>query len=236
MNKSSKVVIIQSPVVHSDRDYKVTVMCSDGLIRTCELDKMSFDEQNYMIHTLRDAFFDAARVTFHPVGVNVWKNNEIIITGVDVEPVDGFHNNKVRICWHSDDVHDWEAKIYRSAIAFACKEWNLSKYNFRMVMTFDSKVHLKPKDCLGTCMLTKRPVNFRLSIATECKVVDEQIDTIFHEMRHAHQYLSGVLKTNNMWKGKDYSKTSYKDRPWEIDARNTAKNMVKKFKALKLHY
>ena len=235
MDKSSKVVIIQSPTVHSGKDYKVTVMCSDGHKRTCKLDAMSFDEQNHMVHTLRDAYFDGARVTFSPVGINVWENHEIIVTGVDVETVDGLHNNKVRLCWHSDDIYDWEKKIYRNAIAFACKEWNLSQYNFRMVMTFDDVVWLKSDTCMGTCLLTKPPVNFRISVATHCRVVDEQIDTIFHEMRHAHQYLAGVLTTNNMWKGKDHSKTPYKDRPWEIDARNTAKNMVKKFKALNLH-
>jgi hypothetical protein len=47
------------------------------------------------------------------------------------------------------------------------------------------------------------------------------VSTIFHEMKHAEQYCTGVLsECTSFWKGRDYtSSRAYMSLPWEVSAR-----------------
>lgn len=60
--------------------------------------------------------------------------------------------------------------------------------------------------------------------------LDEMIVTLFHEMVHVYQMYSGRYNVDEQtWDGVDYSKASYLERPWEIEAYELEQVMLKGF-------
>ena len=56
----------------------------------------------------------------------------------------------------------------------------------------------------------------------------ETIKTLFHEMVHVKQYAEGRLEQVGVWLGQKYD-CDYVDLPWEIEAHEMEKVMMKKF-------
>jgi biotin synthase-like enzyme len=60
----------------------------------------------------------------------------------------------------------------------------------------------------------------------------EMIVTLFHEMIHVQQYVSGRLEHGSKWLGKVYE-CVYSELPWEVEAHEMEKEMMAKFGDLK---
>ena len=61
---------------------------------------------------------------------------------------------------------------------------------------------------------------------------DKLIQSICHEIMHAWQVSRGDLQITNkqaFWKGIDFSATSYKNQPWEIEARKMEFDLYREF-------
>lgn len=57
--------------------------------------------------------------------------------------------------------------------------------------------------------------------------IDQQIETLAHELVHLKQLVSGDVDfTNRLWHGKDYSDTNNLTAPWEIDARQKSRKLM----------
>lgn len=51
------------------------------------------------------------------------------------------------------------------------------------------------------------------------------LQTVFHELTHAHQYYRGDLEEQN-WKGEDFSDVDYEFLPWEIEASGVEQHLT----------
>ena len=81
---------------------------------------------------------------------------------------------------------------------------------------------------------TYRPREFEIGI--NGKMDNENlIKTVIHELIHVKQYAKGELidrtrgKCKTLWKGKDHTKTSYSNQPWERQAYRLQESLYKKY-------
>ena len=98
--------------------------------------------------------------------------------------------------------------------------------------------------CSGWTILTK---NFKFVVAVSgwTDEWEDVLETLFHEMTHLRQYLTGDLVDVKAdvceWKGKEYSgdwseahesNSEYWNAPWEVEAREKGAKLLKKWKKL----
>ena len=103
-------------------------------------------------------------------------------------------------------------------------EWFKAKYlpNHHLDITVAHR-GLKREGAQGFCTVMDcdhRPREFLIEMETTLKE-DDYISTLFHELWHVYQHVTGNLKEmrgKTLWKGIDHSNTDYSDQPWEIEA------------------
>ena len=101
--------------------------------------------------------------------------------------------------------------------------------------TLDIHVILKKiDDAYGYCMSES---NREFEIEVDKRLGKNQfISTVIHEMVHVWQYATKQLTQKGcreFWKGKDYTKTSYSKQPWERQALQMEKQLLKEFKKIR---
>lgn len=138
-----------------------------------------------------------------------------------------------------------------AAIQFFIGEYGLSKYSTPVYVMFPTSLGLGPglANTLGETITqfyfdrgVYRADSFTLNIATTGPF-NKIIETIFHEMTHVMQELRGDIRRmpdgGECYRGVHYSVdiikkpsyNEYRNFPWEVEARDVAKEMLKKWKA-----
>lgn len=114
-------------------------------------------------------------------------------------------------------------------IAFALRNLNISNSKYRELVVRFTKRDFHTSQ-LGEFDHDESDNVIILKLHPKLRGVD-LLHTIFHELVHAEQFLSGIYNLDNStWKGTDYSGVDYKKRPWEVDAWNREKKLYKDFK------
>lgn len=111
-----------------------------------------------------------------------------------------------------------DTALLDKAVSFACDYLDL---DVDLTIEFE---RLKKDQC-GFCDYDDDEVI--LTIAKRLSV-REALVTLFHEMIHVQQYVSGRLQHGSRWLGKVYD-CDYFDLPWEIEAHELEGVMMKKF-------
>lgn len=124
----------------------------------------------------------------------------------------------------------------RKKLCSAAVDWFLSKYFPRHKI--DLQVNhrgLMREGVYGWCDITDddyRPRAFLIEVHNYLNEED-YLTTLFHELIHLRQWVSGTMKhrrAGRLWKGSIVSsETEYEDEPWEIEARREEKEMLCQF-------
>jgi len=132
---------------------------------------------------------------------------------VKIEPVE-FKTNKVVV------QSLFLKELIKHAVAWAMKDLKLSSYkgDKSLIISVDKYA---PSSVEGYARnFTKgNETSVFISVDYNGKPTSEILKTIFHEMVHFKQYISGEL-IDNTWKGKeiDTDVVPYRSLPWEIEA------------------
>ena len=116
-----------------------------------------------------------------------------------------------------------ERRLARAAVHLALGELDLG------VTPIPIHIHLKgPADRWGDCIDLDTKVVVRIFFS------DLWMQTIFHELEHARQYVYGELQLEHdhaIWKGKliERIEDRYYEDPWEVQAREVEDKMEIKF-------
>ena len=138
-----------------------------------------------------------------------------------------------------------------NAMQFFVGEYDLNKYRTPVYVMFPASLGKGPgfTDTLGETITQfyrdrgqYRIDSFRINIGPSGSF-NKIIETIFHEMTHVMQGLRGDFRRlddgSECFKGVHYSVdilskpsyNEYKNFPWEVEARDVSKEMLKKWKA-----
>jgi hypothetical protein len=125
----------------------------------------------------------------------------------------------------------------RKRLCSAAVDWFLTYYFPRH--TIDLQVNhrgLAREGVYGWCDITdddRRPRAFLIELHNHLDVED-YLKTLFHELVHLRQWVSGTMKISRrkgrLWKGQVVSEdTEYEDEPWEIEARKEEDDLLCQF-------
>jgi len=230
------------------------VKCSDGYQRLCYLDLLSDKKTAMLVGSIGESWLSGRLVRFNSFGL--FNPNKWFIS-ITPEPhvVDrvGFINHVQHKMPRFDDI------VIKLALEYGIKRLHLDK------LTPDNLTALRilNKDKHGDVRNKNEEEGFKMNVAitssnanmslsnpaglTQCKgdhfivlvryntSIDGAVNTLFHELRHVHQYVSGTLCKGNFWKGTEYD-VPYEDEPWEIDANKVADILYDDFmKSAMLH-
>ena len=76
-----------------------------------------------------------------------------------------------------------------------------------------------------------RPRDFEIEIHNRMSP-ELYTETLLHELWHVYQHVTGQLKDKHgtrYWKGIDHSETDYEDQPWEKEAHQMEKVLVREY-------
>jgi hypothetical protein len=119
-----------------------------------------------------------------------------------------------------------EENLLDRALTFACDYLNI---DVDLVIEFET---LKTNEC-GFCLYDSCDEGEEVIITIAKRLsLREMIVTLFHEMVHVQQYVSGRLEHGSKWLGKVYE-CSYAELPWEVEAHLIEQEMMEKFGGLK---
>lgn len=111
-----------------------------------------------------------------------------------------------------------ETVLLDSAVSFACEYLQL---DIDLIVEFDT---LQKHQC-GYCDYEEGEVIVTIAKRLSKK---EAIQTLFHELVHAKQYVEGRLEDGYKWLGKVYE-DDYRKLPWEVEAFDLEEKMMEAF-------
>jgi len=140
---------------------------------------------------------------------------------------------KAKSFWgKSDREHMKEAFVWAA---------NYLKINYHIDLVHVTMILDANKSYGGWTVLNSK---FRFFVGVSARQEEEAIETLFHEMVHLRQYVSGKMidlpDDVVQWKGKEITgewaeghteeHDAYWNAPWEVEARKVSKKMLKKYK------
>ena len=113
--------------------------------------------------------------------------------------------------------------------------WFVDKYlpNHKISVNIDHKGLLR-EGVFGWAWVVPpdhRPREFEVEIHNRL-TPEDYTSTLLHELWHVYQHATGQLKdkyNKRYWKGIDHSETDYEDQPWEKEAHQMEKVLVKEY-------
>jgi len=258
MKQSNLVLIGDYSIETGGIRTALRVKCSDGYQRLCYLDLLSVKKTGALVDIISDNMMSGTLVRFNSFGLfdpNKW------FVSITPEPyvVDhiGFINHAQNKMPRFDDI------VIKLALEYGIRRLHLDRLTPDNLTTLrklnkwtyaGSKGEVRNKNeeegLKLNVVITTSNANMSLSNPaglSQCKgdhfvvltryesSIDGAVNTLFHELRHVHQYISGTLDKDNFWKGKQYN-VPYEDEPWEIDANKVADMLFDDFmKSAMLH-
>lgn len=124
---------------------------------------------------------------------------------------------------------------YSQRRCIAAVEWFIGKYLPRHHLTIEI-LHrgLKREFAIGWCDIAGRTYNpreFLIELQSGMEP-DRYLTTLFHELWHVYQFVTGDLKLKSCkkyYKGICMEDVDYKDHPWEIEAYQKEKELYTEF-------
>jgi hypothetical protein len=260
MKQSGLVLIGDFSIETNGKRLTLRVKCSDNKQRLCYLDLLSNKKEAALIDAISENMYSGTPVRFNSFGLFNPDNWFISITP---EPyvVDhiGFINHAKNKMPQFDDIVIKLALEYgvrrlhldrlTSSDLAALRELNKWRHSaqageirnkneeegLKMNVTItSSNANMSLSNPAG--LTGAKGDHFVVYVRYESSI-DGAIHTLFHELRHVHQYVSGTLGPDGYtWKGKEYTGVEYKDEPWEIDANKVANMLSEDFiKSAMLH-
>tara|TARA_B100000287_G_scaffold47988_1_gene42728 strand:- start:124 stop:549 length:426 start_codon:yes stop_codon:yes gene_type:complete len=113
--------------------------------------------------------------------------------------------------------------------------WFVDTYlpNYKLFINVDHKGILR-EGVFGWAWVVPpdhRPREFEVEIHNRL-TPEDYTSTLLHELWHVYQHVTGQLKdkyNKRLWKGIDHSETDYDDQPWEKEAHQMEKVLVKEY-------
>jgi len=240
MKQSNLVLIGDFSIETSGIRSAIRVKCSDGYQRLCYIDLLSTKKMEALIDTISDNMLSGTLVRFNSFGLfdpNKW------FISITPEPhvVDniGFINHA------QHKMPQFDAIVIKLALEYGIRRLHLDRLtpdNLTVLRGLNKWTYTGSNGGIRNeneeeglklnVVITTSNANMSLKNpagVTQCKgdhfvvlvryesSIDGAVNTLFHELRHVHQYISGTLGKDNFWKGKQYN-VKYEDELWEIDA------------------
>lgn len=139
---------------------------------------------------------------------------------------------------------DKKYEMIREAVRFFLDHHKLNDYNCSVDFYVNSPDVLKKSGCSGMIMVNRSNDQARIHVK-HTVFFGDVLNTIFHELTHLKQHLTGDLVADyhygrDIWKGTpfpvmhmnsaNFKYSHYHKLPWEVEARAVAREMVKLFK------
>ena len=113
--------------------------------------------------------------------------------------------------------------------------WFMDKHlpRYKMIVNVDHKGLLR-EGVFGWAWVADcdhRPRDFEIEIHNRMSP-ELYTETLLHELWHVYQHVTGQLKDKHgtrYWKGIDHSETDYEDQPWEKEAHQMEKVLVREY-------
>lgn len=124
---------------------------------------------------------------------------------------------------------------YSQRRCIAAVEWFISKYLPRHHISLEV-LHrgLRREYAIGFCEIsgkTYKPREFLIQLQSRMEP-DKYLSTLFHELWHVYQFVSGDLKlkcSKKYYKGICMEHLEYKDHPWEIEAYSMESKLLNEY-------
>jgi hypothetical protein len=118
------------------------------------------------------------------------------------------------------EVSDLDVTLTENFINFCCDELNV----FPSLITVEGWDNKFNDGATGLCYEVNFKDEYLIMVSKEGRNVTEIYDTIAHEMIHVKQFMK-----NNLTKRLEEYRPVYKERWWEIEAKENSFDLVKKY-------